>query len=187
MLIITASTRSPKINGVKRAVERLAPIIGQEYSLIRFESAEAVSGVSNMPLSLKETITGAKNRAMNAFRKSDNETVISLGVEGGLFEMDGKVFLQSWSCAFNGTIFHFGSSGAIELPKQLSDDVMLNGVELSAAIDKFSQQADVRSKQGTYGILTDDLVTREDSFETSSLFALLPFFNKKSYSHSRNT
>ncbi|MFZ4619075.1 MAG: DUF84 family protein [Bacteroidota bacterium] len=186
MHIIIASTRSPKIQGVKRAVERLDHFTVDGSSPFTFESVEAVSGVSDMPRSLEEIILGAKNRAVNAFRAETDGPVISVGVEGGLFEHDGKVFLQSWSCAFNGTEFHLGSSGAVELPKQLSDEVMLNGRELSAAIDEFSRQSDVRSNQGTYGILTDDLVTREDSFETSSLFALLPFFNAKCYSHSGN-
>ncbi len=186
MLIIIASTRLPKINGVKKAVERLSHFIQPASLPVRFESTEAESCVSDMPVTLQETIAGATNRAKYAFHVVGNETVISLGVEGGLFEEMGKVFLQSWSCAYDGKNFHLGSSGAIELPKELSQDVMVNGVELSIAIDRFSTQQDVRNRQGTFGILTDDLFTREDSFEMSSLFSLIPFFNPKRYSSSGN-
>jgi inosine/xanthosine triphosphatase len=187
MRIIIASTRAPKINGVKRAIERLMPLIIPEQLPVHVESVEAVSGISEMPLTLDETIRGAKNRAANAFRRSADEQVISIGVEGGLFIMDGVTYLQSWSCAFNGVAFHLGSSGAIALPKQLSDAVIEEGMELSAAIDRFSSLSDVRSKQGTYGILTDDLVTREDSFELATLFALMPFFNRKFTPSAGNT
>ncbi len=186
MLIIIASTRAPKINGVKRAIERLMPLFIPEQLPVHYDSVEAVSGVSEMPLTQDETIRGAKNRAANAFRRSADEQVISIGVEGGLFAADGVTYLQSWSCAFNGVAFHFGSSGAIALPKPLSDAVIEQKMELSAAIDRFSSQTDVRSRQGTYGILTDDLVTREDSFELATLFALMPFFNRKFYSPSGN-
>lgn len=186
MLIIIASTRAPKINGVKRAVERLKPFFLPEQLPCRFETLEAVSGVPEMPLTLEEMIRGAKNRAVNAFRRSADEPVISIGVEGGLFVSDGVTYLQSWSCAFDGDVSHCGSSGAVALPALLSDAVIGQGMELSAAIDRFSSQSDVRSRQGTYGILTDDLVTREDSFEQSTLFALMPFFNRKIYSSSGN-
>ena len=186
MLIIIASTRLPKINGVKKAVDRLSHFILPDEMPVHFESVETESGVSSMPVTLQEMIAGATNRAKNAFHPSKNGTVISLGVEGGLFEEMGKVFLQSWSCAYDGREFHLGSSGAIELPKELSDDVLMHGIELSVAIDRFSAQSDVRNRQGTYGILTDDLVTREDSFEMSALFAMMPFFNTRSYSSSGN-
>jgi inosine/xanthosine triphosphatase len=186
MIIIIASTRLPKINGVKKALDRVSHFIQPDMLPVHFESTEGESGVSDMPVTLQEMIAGATNRAKSAFRPAENETVISLGVEGGLFEEMGKVFLQSWSCAYNGREFHLGSSGAIELPKELADDVLLNGIELSAAIDRFSSQTDVRNRQGTFGILTDDLVTREDSFEMSALFALMPFFHTRFYSSSGN-
>lgn len=186
MLILIASTRLPKINGVKKAVARLSHFIEPNSLPVRFDAAEAESGVSDMPLSLQEMIAGATNRAKHLFRTVENETVISLGVEGGLFEEMGKVFLQSWSCAYDGRELHLGCSGAIELPKALSDDVLINGTELSIAIDRFASQSDVRNKQGTFGILTDDFVTREDSFELSALLALMPFFHQRWYSSSRN-
>jgi non-canonical (house-cleaning) NTP pyrophosphatase len=58
---------------------------------------------------------------------------------------------------------------------------MNDGVDLGVAIDRFAEEVDVRSKQGTFGILTRDLITREDSFETAAIFALTPVFNKNIY------
>jgi non-canonical (house-cleaning) NTP pyrophosphatase len=82
---------------------------------------------------------------------------------------------------YDGVEFSFGSSGALPIPKKLSQMVMENGIDLGVAIDQFAQQTDVRSRQGTYGILTNDLITREDSFALSASFALMPLFNTAVY------
>lgn len=181
MRIIIASTRTPKINGVKKAVQRLSDRQKFDFSSIRFETMNVVSGVSDTPVSAEEIILGARQRSEKAFTADSDETVLSIGVEGGLFIVEKKVLLQSWSCAFNGERFHIGGSGAIELPEELSYEVINRGVELGIAIDAFSQQTDVRSGKGTFGILTNDLISREDSFELSSIFALTPFFNTTLY------
>ncbi len=181
MIIIIASTRVPKINGVKKAVEKISSHFGFGRTSISFTSVEAQSGVSDTPKSIEELMRGAQQRAQFVFQQNSNERVLSIGVEGGLFKSGEKIFLQSWACVFNGKQFFFGSSGSIELPEELADTVMNDGVDLGIAIDRFAEEADVRSKQGTFGILTGDFVTREDSFETATIFALMPLFNNTVY------
>jgi len=181
MLITIASTRTPKVNGVKNAVNKLASHFGIDPSSIRFETRQVNSGVSDTPSSIDELMLGAKQRALSSFNRTETGYVLSAGVEGGLFTMQGKTFLQSWTCVHDGSTFHFGSSGAIEIPTALSHDVFHKGIELGIAIDAFAQQADVRSNQGTFGILTNDLITREDSFEISAIFAFTPMLNRAIY------
>jgi len=181
MIIIIASTRVPKINGVKRAVEKISSHFGIDRTSISYTSVEAHSGVSDTPKSIDELMRGAQQRAQFVFRENGTEKVLSIGVEGGLFKSGEKIFLQSWACVFNGVQFFFGSSGSIELPADLSNTVMNDGIDLGVAIDRFAEEVDVRSKQGTFGILTRDLITREDSFETAVIFALTPVFNDTIY------
>lgn len=181
MTIIIASTRVPKINGVKKAVYKIASHFGIDQSSITFTSVEAQSGVSDNPKSIGETMLGAQQRAQSVFKKIGHENVLSIGVEGGLFQSGEKVFLQSWVCVYDGVQFHFGSSGSIELPEKLAKSVMVDGIELGIAIDHFAQEVDVRSKQGTFGILSRDLITREDSFEMATTLALMPLFNNTSH------
>jgi inosine/xanthosine triphosphatase len=181
MVIIIASMRVPKINGVKKAVEKISSHFDIDRTSITFKSVESRSGVSDTPKSIEELMLGAQQRAQSAFQNNENEMVLSIGVEGGLFKSGGRIFLQSWACVFNGVQFYFGSSGSIELPNELAETVMNDGIDLGIAIDRFAQEADVRSKQGTFGILTRDLVTREDSFETAVTFALTPLFNSTIY------
>lgn len=186
MVIIIASTRAPKVNGVKKAFKKLSPLFGIDELSIRFESVETVSGVSDTPISIEELMRGARQRAQSAFRNRQDEIVLSIGVEGGLFVIEEKVFLQSWTCVYDGKLFHYGSSGAIEIPNELGHDVLANGIELGIAIDAFAKKTDVRSNQGTFGILTNDLITREDSFELAATFALIPVLNRTLYSYSGN-
>jgi inosine/xanthosine triphosphatase len=181
MLIIIASTRTPKVNGVTKAVLALAPRFGIDAASIRFETCETPSGVSDTPVSISELMSGARQRASAAFRPQPDERTLSIGVEGGLFRVEDSVFLQSWTCVYNGESFRFGSSGALPLPDRLAKMVLEEGIDLGIAIDRFAEQTDVRSRQGTYGILTNDVITREDSFELSTSFALMPLLNSAVY------
>ncbi len=184
MKVVIASKRAPKVNGVQRAFRKLAPI----YSLgeIFFESMSIESGVSPTPLSVDDLMTGAQHRAKTAFNKTQErskepEVIYSVGVEGGVCVFQGHTFLQSWACIYNGEQVGFGSSGSIEIPSALSDAVVRGGADLGDVIDTFAEQHNVRSNQGTWGILTNDLITREDSFELAAINALVPFLNTRIY------
>ena len=52
---------------------------------------------------------GAKERARSVFQRDEKNVIVSVGVEGGLFRAEGKTFLQSWVCVFDGEQFYFGS------------------------------------------------------------------------------
>jgi len=184
MKVVIASMRAPKVNGVQRAFRKLAQI----YSLgdIVFESMSVESGVTATPLSVDELITGAEHRARRAFaeareRSKRPEVIYTVGVEGGVCIFHGHTFLQSWACIYDGERVGFGSSGSIEIPSALVDAVVHGGADLGDVIDSFAEQHNVRSNQGTWGILTNDLITREDSFELAAINAIIPFLNTSVY------
>lgn len=186
MIVAIASTRAPKVNGVKRAFEKLDRKFFSSDRELSFESIESNSGVSATPTSLAELLRGARNRAEHVFqilhaRAGSDEQILSIGVEGGVYSVDGIAFLQSWACVYDGSEFWFGSSGSIQLPEALSREVIKNGNDLGKVIDVFAEQRDVRSNQGTWGILSRDVITREDSFELAVLNALAPLFNRTMY------
>ena len=199
MIIRIASTRPPKVNGVRRAVELLSVKFGIPFTGIVFESEESGSTVADTPMSIGELMQGAEFRAKNIFHKEGNDRLFTVGVEGGLFIERDRTFLQSWTCVFDGNRTAFGASGdevvgtfcvATCRLRQFKPDekklLSLIGIELGIAIDMFADRTDVRSNQGTFGILTDDLVTREDSFVAAALNAFVPFFNGKIYSDYSN-
>ncbi len=55
------------------------------------------------------------------------------------------------------------------------------GVELSVAIDRFAKGTGIRDTQGAWGVLTDNLIARQDAFRIGVINAFAPFFNRAMY------
>ena len=56
------------------------------------------------------------------------------------------------------------------------------GVELSVAIDRFAGGQGIRDMQGAWGVLTRNLITRQEAFRIAVIHAFAPFFNAALYS-----
>jgi len=54
--------------------------------------------------------------------------------------------------------------------------------ELGLVIDEVAGARDVRSRQGAWGVLSKDLLTRSMSFEAALIAAFAPFYNPELYS-----
>lgn len=52
------------------------------------------SGVNDQPLSDKECILGAKNRAKRALKGAFSD--YGVGIEGGIIKVNGKFFARAW-------------------------------------------------------------------------------------------
>ena len=95
------------------------------------------------------------------------------------------VFLESWAYVTDGAgRGAFGQSGAVLVPESLAETVVDGGVELSQAIDAFAGGHNIRDAEGAWGILTRNLVTRQDSFRAAVINAFAPFFNRELYAAS---
>lgn len=81
----------------------------------------------------------------------------------------------------DGTRGAFGASGMIVLPTPIAREVVDARRELGEVIDEFSNRRDVRSNEGTWGILTRDLISRKDAFKIALLNAFAPFYNPRAY------
>lgn len=119
-----------------------------------------------------------------------------------------RVFLESWAYASDGARGYFGRSGGIEVPEALAAEVLDHGVELSVAIerfvlamntsrsavatdaeryaremnaDRFAGAAGIRDAQGAWGVLSANLITRQDAFRVAVMSAFAPFYNAKMY------
>ena len=92
-----------------------------------------------------------------------------------------RVFLESWAYVSDGAHGHYGRSGGIELPVSLAREVLENGIELAVAIDRFAGTAGIRDKQGAWGVLSNNLITRQEAFRVAVIAAFAPFYNAKMY------
>jgi non-canonical (house-cleaning) NTP pyrophosphatase len=67
------------------------------------------------------------------------------------------------------------------VPPDIVKSVVEGRRELGIVIDEVTGGRDIRSKQGAWGVLSRDLVTRSMSFELALIAAFAPFYNSKMY------
>jgi inosine/xanthosine triphosphatase len=185
--IAVGSARRPKLNAVKDVALAIAPLIG-EGAAPEVVGYEVDSGVSHTPTSREELMQGAWQRAealREVLRGQGRTADFLVGLEGGLDVVMGngvqRVFLESWAYVSDGSRGHFGCSGSIELPEALATEVLSRGTDLSVAIDQFAGAAGIRDGQGAWGVLTRNLISRQESFRLAAIAAFAPFYNETMY------
>jgi inosine/xanthosine triphosphatase len=202
IIIAIGSKRGPKLNAVKQALEVFSPSFppGSEFELV---GLEVDSGVSHTPSSQEELMRGARQRAetlAQIAQKNSLQWNYFVGLEGGLDVVHEassptpkrrhsdspsharrRVFLESWAYVSDGTHGHYGRSGGIELPEPLIREVLENGTELAVAIDRFAGSVGIRDGRGAWGVLSGDLISRQEAFRVAVIAAFAPFYNAKMY------
>jgi inosine/xanthosine triphosphatase len=185
--IAVGSTRRPKLQAVEEALRGFAANLS--LGLVpEIKGYEVESGVSHTPQSREELMRGARQRAEALSRRLQDcgpRTGFFVGLEGGLdVVMENgihRVFLESWAYVSNGARGHFGCSGSVELPEALAKEVLVRKIELSVAIDRFAGEVGIRDGQGAWGVLTGNLIPRQESFRLAVVAAFAPFYNAKMY------
>jgi inosine/xanthosine triphosphatase len=184
--IALGSDRAAKIMAVRASVARVAEI-DAAWRSASIVARPVKTDAPLMPLTDWELMIGARQRAQ-AVRKILLEQKLSadlyVGLEGGFhsisLEGEWRTFLRGWAFVTDGVRGSFGMSPSIEVPDSIVKDVV-SGRELGIVIDEVAGMRDVRSKQGAWGVLSRDLLTRSDSFEAALLAAFAPFYNAKLY------
>lgn len=186
--IALGSDRAAKIMAVRASVARIAEIDGA-WRNANIVARPVKIDAPAMPLTDWELMSGAKQRAL-AVREILLQQKLSadlyVGLEGGFHsisvESEWRTFLRGWAFVTDGQRGSFGMSPSIEVPDAIVKDVVSGKRELGIVIDEVAGIRDVRSKQGAWGVLSRDLLTRSDSFEAALLAAFAPFYNARLYS-----
>ena len=185
--IAVGSTRRPKLQAVHEAAGSFASALAPN-ARVEIQGYEVESGVSHTPVSREELMQGARQRAealWKLLREAATSADYCVGLEGGLHVVSGdgerRVFLESWAYVSDGVRGHFGCSGSIEVPEALAKEVVTGGVELAAAIDRFAGAVGIRDGQGAWGVLTGNMISRQESFRLAVLTAFAPFYNARMY------
>jgi inosine/xanthosine triphosphatase len=186
--VAVGSTRRPKLNAVWEALTVFGPSLdpNAQFDVV---GEEVPSGVGHTPLSRAELMAGALKRAeslVDIARQRKESWKYFVGLEGGLdvIEENGarRVFLENWAYVTDGSgRGSYGQSGAVLLPEALVTRVVDEGVELAEAVDAFAGGRGIRDAQGAWGVLTRNVITRQDAFRTSVINAFAPFFNAAIY------
>ena len=144
-MIVSIGTRSiPKITAITRAFSYYPELWINDADNIEYivmpkdlkqeektgQEKDDFSGVSCNPLTLKETINGAKNRAKNAFdylKNKNGKCDFGVGIEAGMYpveEVETK-FMDASICAiYDGEQYYIGFSPSFEYPKQVVERVL---------------------------------------------------------------
>ena len=174
MKIAIWTLRESKIQAIKEAI-KACPYFSQKE--IEYISKKVSSDVSDMPLSLEETMKGAQNRARN-LKNIWVEADFYVGLEWGTFKVSDRTFLLGVvyveNSAWEG---HFGLSPAIEVPKKIEKMLYEEGKELGPIMEELSGVVDIRSKNGSMWAWSDDMLTRTQQFAMAFQAAISPFYN----------
>jgi len=188
MTIALGSDRASKIMAVRASVARIATI-DPSWTNANVVARRVESNVPSMPLTDWQLMQGAQERAF-AVRESLQsrrlEADIYVGLEGGFHSVsiagEWHTFLRGWAYATNGQQGAFGAAPSISVPAAIVKNVVEGRRELGVVIDEVTGGRDIRSKQGAWGVLSRDLVTRSMSFELALVAAFAPFYNPRFYS-----
>ena len=185
--IALGSDRAAKIMAVRAAIARVAEI-DPSWAEANVLARAVETNVPTMPLNDWELMQGARERALairDQLWSQRIEAYIYVGLEGGFhsisIEGEWHTFLRGWAYATDGKSGTFGSSPSISVPASLAKKVIEGRRELGLVIDEVAGTLDARSRQGAWGILSRDLVTRSMSFELALIAAFAPFYNAELY------
>jgi inosine/xanthosine triphosphatase len=167
--IAVGTVRRPKLEALRAVLEEIDG--GRVWETAAFA---VDSGVRETPLSSEEIRRGARQRVDRLLAASPGFDLY-VGMEGGLARCGDDVWLENWAYVSDGERGYFGSGGAVPLPLGMVEEVIGKGRSLAEVIDEVAGRVDIRSQEGTWGILTRNLITRQHAFRDALVNALAPF------------
>jgi inosine/xanthosine triphosphatase len=180
---------------VRATIARVAEI-EPAWAEIKLVARKVETNAPAMPLTDWELMQGARERAIavsELLKKQKLEADLYVGLEGGFhsISIDGEwhTFLRGWAYVTDGlpdsesgrAHGSFGATPSISVPDTIKRTVIEGKRELGLVIDEVAGARDVRSRQGAWGVLSRDLITRSLSFELALIAAFAPFYNAALY------
>ncbi|KAK1762137.1 Maf/Ham1 [Phialemonium atrogriseum] len=169
--IIIASQNPVKINAALQGFSLMFP--STTYSA---RGIAVPSGVPDQPLSDDVTLLGAQNRAANA-RTLEPNADYWVGIEGGVEEHAGSLRSFAW-VVIAGKDGHTGKArtGTYYLSQETAK-LVREGMELGDADDVVFGRTNSKQRNGSVGLLTDDVIDRTAYYVQAVILALIPFKN----------
>lgn len=182
MLRVAVGSKNPaKIEAVRAAFQLLG-------HAVEVTGLEVESGVAAQPFSDEDTIQGAVNRAkaVLAHKLPNGPFDYGVGLEGGVVESPFGLFIVNWGAVVdaNGTV-GIGGGHRLQLPERIAGRLR-EGEELGTAIDDLIGRRDIKKNEGTIGVLTGNLVTRQTMFRDVVVCAFAKFLRPELYSQDHN-
>ena len=179
-IIAVGSSNPVKLQAIETVLQDYPQL--EEASI---HSYNVSTDVSDQPMTLNETIRGAKNRAKKSFEACGN-CKFGIGIESGLMVVkEAKSgYMEFTVCSiYDGKNFYLGHSSAYEMPKNIIDLVVKENMNMAEACFYAGLTDDTKlgEKEGDIGILSKGRVTRQLQSEQALIVALIQLENNELY------
>ena len=172
--IIVASQNPVKTEAAQNGFAQMFPEI--KFSV---EGVSVPSGVTDQPLSDKETLLGATNRA-EAAQIAEPEADFWVGMEGGIAKGEGGMEAFAWMVILSKNQKGMARTAGFFLPPSVTQ-LIDQGLELGEADDRVFGASNSKQKNGAVGLLTDNVMVRATLYTPAIILALIPFKNQELY------
>jgi len=174
MKIVIWTKSPPKVAAIEEAIKKC---IYFKWESIEIISLKVESNISDMPTSLEENMTWARNRALNC--KKEIEADFYIWMEGWTSIIEDKAYLF-WVVYIlnNNSKWHFGFSNMMEVPEYFREKIYKQNLELWPILSEASWEIWASQKWGAFGHWSDDMLTRKDQFMFAFLSTIPAFYNR---------
>ncbi len=146
-----------------------------------FSNYKVSSWVSDIPLSLEEIRTGAKNRAVYCRREKPDADYF-VGMEWGVYkdyEWDNYWIMWVVYIENQDGKWHYGYSYHLEVPEKVAERLFDGrGHDLEQIMHELSGEENIGDTGGSPSLWSDGMLIRKDEFIYATQAALAPFFNR---------
>jgi inosine/xanthosine triphosphatase len=173
-VVAIGSRNRAKTEGVKRAFKRL-------LRNVEFKELDFTAVVKIQPMSMDETVKGARQRAELAIKREGAD--FGVGVEAGLVELADGFFLNVQIAAIVDISGHlsYGCSSGFLIPTRFVEKLRQNREELDAYTHELAGAKKVREEEGIVHRLSGGRLSRVEMTEQCVSMALIPWLNGKLY------
>jgi len=164
----------PKVAAIEEAIKKCIYFNDEE---IEFIPLKVESNISDMPTSLEENMTWAKNRAENC--KKEIKADLYIWMEWWTTIIQDKAYLF-WVVYIlnNSQKWHYGFSNMMEVPEFFRKKIYDENLELWPVLSEATKEENASKKWWAFAHWSDDMLTRKDQFVLAFLSWIVPFFNK---------
>lgn len=146
-----------------------------------FSNHRVPSGVPDMPTTLEELRTGAKNRAVYTRREKPDADYF-VGMEGGVYKdyeweeywLLGVVYIENQD-----GVGYWWYSCHLRVPDAVVER-LFDGQwrDLEQIVHALGGEENIGDKQGSFHVWTDGMLSRKEQFIMATQCAIAPFFNE---------
>ena len=171
-MIVVGSTNPVKVEAVRELRDRWPELAGEIVPVATRTS------VPDQPMSLEQTVRGARERAEAAFRPYTPAAVLGVGIESGITRIPGPNGMAWYDVCVAAVAdksgMWIGLSGMWEVPYKVVQ-LLVKGRNLTEAFVQagYSTNGKLGEAEGAIGVLSEHRVTRKDYTKQTVEMALI--------------